>query len=85
MEQLELERNQSLKRMKEKEKKLQQLESKITDMEEDRLTQFKEYQEQQESQKTLFELQIIDLKKRIEELTEKSKQQKKTISKLQSE
>jgi len=43
-------------------------------MEEDRLTQFKEYQEQQESQKTLFELQIIDLKKRIEELTEKSKQ-----------
>ena len=43
MEQLELDKSSAVKRMKEKEKKLQYLESKITDLEEDKLTQFREF------------------------------------------
>ncbi len=85
LEQLELDKSSALKRMKEKEKKIALLEGKISDLEEDKLAQFRDFQEQQESQKTFSELQIVDLKKRIEELTQKCEDYKKQIGKLQSD
>jgi chromosome segregation ATPase len=43
LEQLDLDKNQAVKRMKEKEKKIQTLEGKISDMEEDKLSHFREF------------------------------------------
>lgn len=43
MEQLELDKSSALKRMKEREHKISLLEGKITDLEEDKLVQFREH------------------------------------------
>jgi len=62
---VEVDKNGSDKRLKEKDKKIQALESKMMDIEEEKLQHFRDYQDEIESQKNRYELQIVDLKKRI--------------------
>ena len=76
MQEADVERNGLSKRIKEKDKKIGVLESKITDLEEDKLSHFNEYQSELEAQKNISERQIVDLKKRIDELTEKCEKMK---------
>eukprot|EP00347_Sterkiella_histriomuscorum_P004482 403360298 len=85
LEQIEVEKNSALKLAKEKERKIKKLEDKIADLDQEKINQYNEYQEQAEAQKNMLELQMIDLKKRIQELTEKSDAQKQQISKQQEQ
>ena len=59
------------KRIRDKDKRLAGLEGKIADLEEEKLAQFKEYQDELEAQKNILELQAVELKKRVQELNEK--------------
>ena len=49
LEQLDLERGQSQKLVKEKERKIKKLEERMADLEQEKITQYNEYQEQAES------------------------------------
>lgn len=59
------------KRVRDKDKRIAGLEGRIADLEEEKLTQFRDFQEELDSQKNLLELQVVDLKKRVQEVTEK--------------
>lgn len=70
-EQAEVEKASLQKRIRDKDKRLAGLEGRIADLEEEKLAQFKEYQEELEAQKNILELQAVELKKRVSELTDK--------------
>lgn len=57
--------------MRDKDKKIASLEGKIADLEEEKLQQYNQYLDELAAQKNLLELQAVDLKKRVQELTEK--------------
>jgi chromosome segregation ATPase len=85
LEQAEVDKAGLQRRIKDKEKRLAGLEGKVADLEEEKLAQFREYQEELEAQKNLLELQAVDLKKRVSELNEKCESYKAQIQKQQQQ
>ena len=68
---MEAERQALEKRHKEKDRKIANLESKIGDKDEEKVQLVKEHGEEMEAQRNLMELQMTELKKRVQELTDK--------------
>jgi hypothetical protein len=56
LEQAEVDKAGLQRRIKDKDKRLAGLEGKVADLEEEKLAQFREYQEELEAQKNLLEL-----------------------------
>lgn len=83
MEQVEVEKAGLQRRIRDKDKRLAGLEGRIADLEEEKLAQFREYQEELEAQKNILELQAVELKKRMQELTEKSDSYRQQLIKQQ--
>lgn len=70
------------RRLKEKDKKIQQLESKIIELQEDGVSRINEYESEMSSSKQMYEHQLMEFKKRVaemEELVTSSKQQVRRI------
>lgn len=65
IEQVEVEKAGLTRRIRDKDKRLAGLEGRIADLEEEKLAQFREYQEELEAQKNILELQAVELKKRV--------------------
>ena len=70
------------RRLKEKDKKIQQLESKIIELQEDGVSRINEYESEMSSSKQMYEHQLMEFKKRVaemEQLVTTSKQQVRRI------
>ena len=70
------------RRIKDKDKKISQLESKIIELQEDGVSRINEYEKELSGQKQMFEHQITEYKKRVaemEQLVTTAKQQVKRI------
>ena len=72
------------KRLKEKEKRCQQQEEKIHDMQEESINRQNEHQADMLSQKQLLEHQISELKKRIGEVEEMNEDLKMEVEQLKT-
>jgi len=60
--------NANERRIKEKDKKIQMLESKVIELQEDEVSRINDHEKEVSSQKQMFEHQLMEFKKRITEM-----------------